>query len=249
MEVKLVARTLELFEVYSREGTPLSLTELARCLGVPMSSTLALVRTLTKKGYLYETRKRGGYYPTRRMLGLCQQIDTTDPLLNLLHPHLVALRDSTSETVVLGKRQELSTIYLDAVESFQAIRYTASAGQQRPLYANSIGKALLSVMPDDEVQRLAERFDFKRFTSSTIISAAALRAELKATRTRHWASNVSETFADLAAIAMPFRLNDEWYGVSVVGPLLRMQESWDKHVVALRQCVGEMELAITTDVQ
>ena len=65
---------LEAFELFAREHRPLSLTELARGLEVPMSSTLALVRTLAAKGYVYEIRPRGGYYPTRKMRTACAAI-------------------------------------------------------------------------------------------------------------------------------------------------------------------------------
>jgi len=183
------------------------------------------------------------------MLGLCQLIDAHDPLLEVLRPYLAALRDATGETVVLGKRQELSTIYLDTMEASQAIRYIATVGQLRPLYANSIGKALLSVMPKDDLMKVVDEFTYTAITNKTISSTAALLNELDETRKRGWASNISETFADLAAIAMPIHLNDEWYGVSVVGPLLRMQASWHAHIAALKHCVGEMQAAITTDMQ
>jgi DNA-binding IclR family transcriptional regulator len=58
-EVKLVARTLDLFEVFAAEQRPLALNQLARLLDVPMSSCLALIRTLVGRGYLIEVRKRG----------------------------------------------------------------------------------------------------------------------------------------------------------------------------------------------
>jgi len=123
-EVKLVARTLDLFECYAAQGEPLSLTELSQGLQAPMSSTLALVRTLVARGYLYQTRKRT-YYPTKKLMGVCSAIDAQDPILDLLRPYLVRLRDKSGETAVLGTREDLQVIYLDAEHSTQAIRYTA----------------------------------------------------------------------------------------------------------------------------
>lgn len=245
MDVKLVSRTLEVFELYSKVGAPLSLTELSRGLDVPMSSTLALVRTLTNKGYLYETRKRGGYYPTRRMLGLCQLIDETDPLLETLHAYLVALNQATSETVVLGKRQETSVIYLDAVQSAQAIHYSASPGELKPVFANSIGKALLTVMRPEELPNIVRKLEFSQMTGRTITTSKALLHDIEVSRERGWASNIGESFDDLAAIAMPLRLNGDWYGVSVVGPLLRMQAFWEAHISALKKSVAEMADAVS----
>ena len=50
MDVKLVARTLDLFELFAAERRPLPLTELARLLDVPPSSCLAMARTLVSRG-------------------------------------------------------------------------------------------------------------------------------------------------------------------------------------------------------
>ena len=62
MSVKTALRVIEIIETYAREKRA-SLSELARLLDVPVSSCLALIRTLTGLGYLYETGRRQGYYP------------------------------------------------------------------------------------------------------------------------------------------------------------------------------------------
>ena len=46
----------------------------------PLSSCLALARTLVSREYFYEARKRGGYYPPW-LLQLAQAIDAVDPVL------------------------------------------------------------------------------------------------------------------------------------------------------------------------
>lgn len=244
MEVKLVARTLGIFELYAREVRPLSLTELSRGLNAPMSSTLALVRTLIGKGYLYETRKRGGYYPTKKLLGASLKIDSGDPVLDLIHPHLIALRDASGETTVLGKRQDLSVIYLDAVQSTKAIRYMAEVGETRSLHSNSIGKALFSALDSAEQRKLAARIKWERHTGETLTSAKALLADATQSAARGWTANIGESVADLAAIAMPFCLAGEWYGLSIVGPISRMQASWDNHIVLLKRSLDELHAAL-----
>ena len=126
MDVKLVARTLDLFELFAAEQRPLALAEMARLLEVPSSSCLALARTLVSRGYLYEVRKRGGYYPTRRLQLLANAINAVDPVVQMLHPRLVELRDATGETIVLGKIHGTQVIYLDVVESEKAVRYACA---------------------------------------------------------------------------------------------------------------------------
>ena len=60
MSVKTALRVIEIIETYAREKRALPLSELARLLDVPVSSCLALIRTLTGLGYLYETGRRQG---------------------------------------------------------------------------------------------------------------------------------------------------------------------------------------------
>jgi hypothetical protein len=64
MSVKTALRVIEIIETFAREKRALPLSELARLLDVPVSSCLALIRTLTGLGYLYETGRRQGYYPS-----------------------------------------------------------------------------------------------------------------------------------------------------------------------------------------
>ena len=60
--VKTADRTLRLFETFAEEARPLPLSELGRLLSIPVSSCLALIRTFQNAGYIYEVRRRSGYY-------------------------------------------------------------------------------------------------------------------------------------------------------------------------------------------
>ncbi len=236
MDVKLVARTLDLFEVFAAERRPLSLTELARLMDVPMSSCLALARTLVSRGYLYEARRRGGYYPTQRLQRIAAAIDATDPVVDLAHPHLVALRDACGETAVLGAIQDTAVIYLDVVESQQAIRYARKPGELRPLHANSIGKAIFAQLDDDAQRALGARLAFDAYTDATVADLDALVAQARTSRARGWSENFGESAPELAALAMAFEVEGHWYGVSVVGPIERMRAGRDAQVAALAEC-------------
>ncbi|NYT79706.1 IclR family transcriptional regulator [Alcaligenaceae bacterium] len=241
-QVKLVARTLDLYELYAVKGEPLSLTQLAQGLLAPMSSTLALVRTLVSKGYLYQTRKRT-YYPTKKLTGLCERIDSQDPVLDLLHPYLERLRDGSGETAVLGTREDFQVVYLDVEHSNHAIRYMAQPGEMRSLHANSLGKALISVLDEDQLLGLLDRMDMDLLTEKTLVSRQTLLEDLTRSRQRGWTSNISESVADLAAIAAPICLAKQWYAFSIVGPLARMQAAWDQHVTTLIEVVREWDEA------
>lgn len=149
MSVKTALRVIEIIETYAREKRALPLSELARLLDVPVSSCLALIRTLTGLGYLYETGRRQGYYPTGRLLAMAQRIARADPVLDRVYPSLVELRDATKETVVFAKlSQDARVVYLDVLDSPHTIRYAPVAGEFKSIHANSLGKALISLLDE-----------------------------------------------------------------------------------------------------
>ena len=233
MDVKLVARTLDLFELFAAQQRPLPLAEMARQLNAPVSSCLALARTLVSRGYLYEVRKRGGYYPTRRLQLLAHAIDAVDPVVEMLHPRLVELRQATGETIVLGKLQGAAVVYLDVVESEREVRYSCAPGAQRPLYANSIGKVIFGELSPETQQALGAQMAFKRYTRATVANLTTLIGQARAAHARGWYANIGESLPELAAVAVALNLGGDLYGLSIGGPTERIRQHLPAHAVTL----------------
>src|SRR3546814_2759018 len=80
MIVRQAANALEILEYFARRLKPATPAEIAEDLGWPRSSTFKLVGTLASKGYLYEPRARGGYYPSPRWLVLAEAVASAEPL-------------------------------------------------------------------------------------------------------------------------------------------------------------------------
>lgn len=248
MTVKLVARTIDLIEVFATQQRPLFLSELAKIMDIPVSSCLGLVRTLINRGYLYEVKKRGGYYPTRKLWLQAVKIDQGNPLLDIIHEQLIALQQQVNETIVLGKIVNDQVIYLDAIESNQSIRYSVQIGETRPLHANSIAKAILSKNTDDEILALLEKTPMEPYNEKTITSPEAFIASLQKIRKQGWSENIGDSIDDLAAIAMPFSFAGDWYGISIVGPMQRILKQWSSLPTYLTNTIEKILLNIA-DVQ
>lgn len=230
MEVKLVARTLDVIALFSQECRPLSLTEISSALDIPMSSCLALVRTLAVKGYVYEVRKRGGYYPTRKLLTQCLKISTSDVLLDLCEPVLNELRDQSGESVVLGKRMDACVIYLACIPSSNPIRYSIDVGDSRPLQSNALGKILFAMEDPSEKQKIMEQITWQKFTEHTIADRDSFLQLSEQWAQQGWAANEGEKVADLASIAVPFRYGTDWYSFAIAGPIDRIKAQWESQL-------------------
>lgn len=241
IDVKAAVRALRLFETFTAEGRPLTMTELATRLDIPPSSCLLLIRTFLRRGYLYETTVRGNYYPTRRMLEQVSQIAARDPVVEFFRAPLMALRDRTEETVTLAKRQGDRAVYLAIFDSPQVVKPTVLVGTLRPLYSTAVGKALLGGMDEAPRRELLARLEIKRITGRTITSRPALEAELVKSADRGWYSNEGETIDDLSGVAMPVRLADDVLAVSVIAPTYRLKPLLKKHVLALARTCSQMQ--------
>jgi IclR family acetate operon transcriptional repressor len=235
MDVKTAGRTVDLFEAFARLRRPASLSEIAAAIGMPLSSCSNLVRTIQTRGYLYVLRDRGPFYPTARLLEVARVIAANDPILLRVADHLVALSETCDETVVIGTIRGKEVLYIDVVESKQAIRYSARPGSMRPVHANSIGKAVLSRMDSVARAELLKRLSYKKLTPKTILSAEELEADIRSSTRRGWFSNSRESVDDLGAVAMPVTINGGTFGISIAGPATRMQAAIDQHVAALKR--------------
>ena len=120
--VKGAARTLDVFEAFASAGGPLSLSEIAQLIGVPVSSCHSLIRTLQARGYVYVLEKRKRIYPTRRLADIASKIARYDTAVERLTPCLAEIVDKTGETVILGKMQGDHVVYLEVLPGTHTVR-------------------------------------------------------------------------------------------------------------------------------
>lgn len=243
MDIKTAGRTLDVFEAFEILKKPTSLSELAAHIGAPISSCHGLLRTLRNRGYLYSVGSKSMLYPTKRLLEVATTIAAHDPILELLSPHLIELRDRTQETVILGKLQEQQIVYLDVVEGLHTIRYAAKPGKMTPLHSSAIGKAMLGRMNSEELEQYAVGRDFPRITPNTLTLGEDLIAEVRSSAERGYFVTRGENVSDVMGIAVTVRLGANWLGIAIAGPLTRMSGDLESHVeklIAIRDRIQKL---------
>jgi DNA-binding IclR family transcriptional regulator len=240
--IKSAERVLDLLEAFRAARGPLSLSAIAGAIGAPISSCHGLVQTLQARGYLYPVVHRRLVYPTRRLLDVALELNAHDPVLERLRPTLDAVRDATGETVILGKRQDQVAVYLAVVEGRHTVRYTASAGEHKPLHSSAIGKLMLASMHEEKLAELLARLTLPRITASTLVGRDELLTDLARTRRRGYAVTRGENVVDVMALAAPVAGMAEPLAIAVAGPLGRMEEHLAEHAAVLLAKVGTPSL-------
>jgi DNA-binding IclR family transcriptional regulator len=222
MIVRQAVNVLEIMEFFAQTKKPATLAEIADHFGWPRSSTFNLLVTLSEKGYLYEPRPRGGYYPTPRWLAMARMVSEVEPLPPWTHALIAELSADTGETASIVAPSGVMAVFIDVVESQAAIRYFATIGHRIPIHASASGRALLLQYSKEERDSLYRKIEFKQYGQFTPISIEAVETELRKSIERGYCQSFGDYSRDLAGAAIPLPIGDRRLSVVVAGPEFRI---------------------------
>ena len=231
---QVLDRAFAILNLFRPEAPEWGAAEVARELGLSLSTTSRIMRALESKRLLIRTtdrRYRLGFGAVELGLRAMGLIDVG----RRVRPALVNLARESGETSVLATIQEdrYAARVIDRVEGRDAIRVTLEIGHTWPLHAGALAKALLAYMPDREAvlsRRLA------RVGANTVTSRALLRRQLEEIRRRGWAITAGETeTSGIWGVAAPVLdpLGNPVVSMGVVVPQHRRNTGYEDALVGL----------------
>jgi IclR family KDG regulon transcriptional repressor len=141
-------------------------------------------------------------------------------------PFLEQIYNQTNETIHLAVLNNFDLIYVIKLESTQSVRTGSTIGKSAPLYCTGIGKAMLSVMSPENLEKYFSEVKFHQFTNTTIIDEQHLRHELKIIQTQGYSIDNGEHEEDVRCIAVPLVVRSRLFGAfSITAPKYRMDDS------------------------
>jgi DNA-binding IclR family transcriptional regulator len=222
---KIVERTLDLLELFAAEKRPLTLSDIARLLKIPVSSCHDVLQAMQARGYLYELAPRAGFYPTLRLQHLGRDIAEHDPVVLRAELLLRSLRDTLDESVLLAKVNGLQAVYLLAFEPTHPLRFQLKVGDMvRSLNATSGGKALLGSLDERALGAFLRTAKLQQMTERSITSPAALRQDIERGRAANCYVNQGESAEGVTTISATFKWSGATYIVTVAGPSSRLDQ-------------------------
>ena len=232
-EVKSAARTVELLELLAaRQNRPARLRELSDALGVPRSSLYALLRTLTRYGWV-STDASGTLYRIgiHALLVGTSYLDA-DPYLRLIQPYLDELGESIDETFHLGRLDGYDVVYLATRESSQYLRPYSRVGRRLPAYATSLGKAILSERDGaDRSEHIPP--ELAPLTPYTITDRQELETNLALAHEQGYAVDEQENSLGLRCFAVALRYSTPAHdALSTSVPLARLTPERETEIVS-----------------
>jgi len=233
--VPAAARTMTLLEVFAREKRELSNSDLARLLDLPESSCSDLLHTLHEMGYLLRTVRSRRFYPTARLLGIAQEISSSDPLYAVGIEACELLRDKTGETGMCGRVENGVVKVIAMCESRHALRYMQHAGDKLALHVSALGKAILATGTPEEAARQLRLKPLRALASGTLTDLSQLEAQVARAREQGWIWVENEGSEGVTAVAVAGQIGGETLALSVAGLTGRMREQRDRCLEALME--------------
>jgi IclR family transcriptional regulator, acetate operon repressor len=157
--VKSATRVLEIFEYFSRVRRAAKVTELARALGYPQSSTTCLLQNLVELGYLRRDTRTRTYLPTSRVTLMGAWID---PLLasgGRWRATLEQLCAESGQTVLLGVPTQYAIRYIEVMTDPHGWPLPVRVGTQRPMAVSGMGRLFMSRMAPQDCEEVERELD------------------------------------------------------------------------------------------
>ncbi|MFI6313785.1 IclR family transcriptional regulator [Nocardia fusca] len=197
-QLQSVTRALAVLACF-RNGEDLGVSEIARRLDLPVSTTHRLLSALVEAGFLDKMDS-----PSRYRLGTALaeygQIAYRQHRIHLAEPHLEELARITGAKASIAARHGNDAVLL-GTSSWREADGHELQGLRLPLHASALGKVLLAWAQtgEDELTRLP----YDRGTARSISGPVELGKELAHTRERGYAFNDEELVHGFRTIGVP----------------------------------------------
>lgn len=241
--VKSASRTLEVLELFSNERRPLRLNEIYPLLHYPQSSTTNLLKSMVTKGYLNYNRKTRTYIPTNRVAQLGNW------LYGFAYGHseyqtlLQQVQSRTDETVALSTQNDLFVQYIRILTPAHEFKMPPPEGAMRVLTDSSSGFALMSRMPNAEIDKICRHINYYQLDPHKHIDTAKIIADINVVRRVGYVYFRAHPQPETSSIS--FALDQQVHGIPLViavgGLRERIAAKKELIVNVLREAVAGFE--------
>jgi DNA-binding IclR family transcriptional regulator len=177
----VISKVVSLLDAFTADQPELSLGDLSRITGLPVSTTYRLASELVGWGGLERADGGTGYRIGMRLWELGALAPRGATLRALAQPFMQDLYAATGENVHLAVLSGHEALYVDTVSGRAAAPVRSRRGGRLPLHATGVGKVLLAYAPEHLLDELCAA-GLRRHTGHTVVIPEQLRRELAEVR-------------------------------------------------------------------
>jgi IclR family pca regulon transcriptional regulator len=196
-----LARGLRVIEAFEGRTAGASPAEISRHTQLSRAAVRRILVTLEMLGYA-ESHGRV-YRLTSRVMRLGFSYLSSSSLSSLAQPILERVIERVHESSSLGVLESDEVVYVARATAKRVMSIGLSVGSRFPAYCTSMGRVLLSGLPEQELTAYLNRTELKRLTSKTIVDKGMLADVIRRVRLQGFAINNEELELGHRSISVP----------------------------------------------
>ncbi len=213
--IQSLDKGLFVLELVEQATQPVGLNDLKLSLGWDKATIHRILTTLERRGFLLRNPVTKKYTLGLKVYGLYDSLLRTFDIHETTHAFLMKVAEHTGEATHLAVAVGKEIVFIDRIASTEVLSVNTQIGAREPMFCTALGRALLAFVPQAETESFLPR-PIVKYTSHTITSAAALKAELAAVREAGFAIESEEYVDGIRCVASPI-LNHERMPIGAVG--------------------------------
>lgn len=199
-----LAKALGVLDLFNGAPNGLTLTEVARAMGVRPGSIYPIVYTLQRFGYLDRDPETKRYRLGLKILAQAHRILASLDIRDQAKPVLRRLARELEANAHLAILYEDDVLYLDREEAAPSVVIPSVIGLRVPPHCTALGKVLLAHNPE-VAERVLARAPLPALTPRTLTDPEAIRRELEEVMARGYAVDWEEFHEGNVCVAAPVR--------------------------------------------
>ena len=222
---KSCVKMLAILEFLAQYKAPARLLDIAQGLNYSSTTVLRFLTTLQQCGYIAQDAATQRYYLTYKLCYLSNNIEASNSLQNITHPHLLALSDLFQESMCVSVEDHWRMVYIDVVtEVNQPLKSFVHVGNIVPMHCTGNGKLILATFSPDKLDRFIAERGLPAYTERTITTREALLQEVEKIRANGYAEVCGEREIGMSCFSYPIYnyTGHVVAGISVTGPSTRV---------------------------
>lgn len=141
---------------------------------------------------------------------------------DIIKKELDATAEQTGEVIQFGVEEHGRVKYLYKASGERAVVTASRTGSASPVHSTGLGKAILSVLPEERVHEILDRHGLPKQTPHTITDREELLDVLEEARERGYAIDDEENLEGIRCVSAPVQGDETVFGaVSFTGPSRR----------------------------
>lgn len=243
--VQSFARGLEVIRSFSASAPRQTLSEVAERSGLSRAGARRILLTLESLGYVRSDGRLFSLSP--RILDLGFAYLSSMPIWNLAEPVMQALVSEVRESCSAAVLDGTDIVYVLRVPTHKIMSLSLGVGSRLPAYCTSMGRMLLSALPQAELMQCLAASDRTARTKYTVTGIKDLASRIAQVRKQGWSLVNQELEEGLVSMAAPItnRAGQMVAALNISGQANRssakaMQETMLPPLLAAAQAVSRM---------